>query len=147
MSDLAAHAGLFASALASATLLPGTSEAVLLGLLATDSGETVPLVATATAGNVLGSSINWVLGRFMSNFRDRRWFPVGPEKYDRAVSWFGKYGFWTLAFAWVPFVGDALTVVAGAMRIDFRLFFFLVTLGKAARYAFVAGAFTWFSAG
>lgn len=145
MSDLAAHAGLFASAFMSATVLPGTSEAVLIGFMAADVADTVPLVVTATVGNAAGSSINWIVGRFMSHFRDRRWFPIGRKKYDRAVGWFGRYGVWTLAFSWVPLIGDALTIVAGAMRIDFRLFLLLVTLGKGARYVFVAGAFTWFS--
>jgi membrane protein YqaA with SNARE-associated domain len=35
----------------------------------------------------------------------------------------------------MPFIGDPLTLVAGILRVDFRIFLLLVTIGKAARYA------------
>lgn len=79
------YAGLLLSALASATLLPGSSEATLLALLAVGQGDPALLLAVATAGNVLGSYANWVLGRFFSHMHDRPWFPIGPEAYDRAI--------------------------------------------------------------
>src|SRR3546814_11895468 len=109
MDDFGAYAGLFGSALASATLLPGSSEVVLLALLASGTGDVATLVFVATVGNVLGSLVNWAIGRFLSAFRDRRWFPVKPDAYDRAVAWYGRYGRWSLLMSWVPFVGDALT--------------------------------------
>src|SRR5690606_196767 len=76
MSEAAVYSALFASAFLSATLLPGSSEAALIGLLAVGQGSPAVLVAVATLGNVLGSLVNWVLGRFFSRFRDRRWFPI-----------------------------------------------------------------------
>lgn len=48
------YAGLFLSAFASATLLPGSSEAALLALLVVGQGEPALLLAVATVGNVLG---------------------------------------------------------------------------------------------
>lgn len=36
--------------------------------------------------------------------------------------------------AWLPVVGDPLTVVAGVLNVRFRLFIFLVFLGKGGRY-------------
>ena len=48
--------------------------------------------------------------------------------------------------AWLPVIGDPLTIVAGALRVNFLWFITLVTIGKAARYLFVAGAFSWLSA-
>lgn len=145
MTDLAAYAGLFLSAFTSATLLPGSSEAALLALLATGRGEVVPLVLAATAGNVLGSSVNWIIGRFFSTFRDRRWFPVTAQSYDRAVAWYRRYGTWSLLLAWLPVIGDPLTVAAGALRVDWLRFLILVSLGKAGRYAFLAAAFLWWN--
>jgi hypothetical protein len=68
LTDLAAYAGLFVSAFTSATLLPGSSEAALIALLALGRGDAGLLVVVATAGNVLGSCVNWVLGRFFSSF-------------------------------------------------------------------------------
>ncbi|HUE46312.1 MAG TPA: YqaA family protein [Aestuariivirgaceae bacterium] len=141
MTDLAAYAGLFVSAFTSATLLPGSSEAALIALLALGRGDAGLLVIVATAGNVLGSCVNWVLGRFFSSFRDRRWFPVDEQSYERAAAWFRRYGVWSLLLSWLPVIGDPLTAVAGALRVDFLRFVLLVSLGKAARYGFILAAF------
>ena len=54
---------LFLSALAAATLVPASSEALLAGLLAAEKGEPWLLLLVATVGNTLGSVINWLLGR------------------------------------------------------------------------------------
>jgi membrane protein YqaA with SNARE-associated domain len=141
MAETASLFGLFASAFLSATLLPGSSEAVLLGLLALRNADPVLLIAIATAGNVLGSVVNYLLGRFLAHFSDRPWFPIKPQSYARAVDWYRRLGVWSLLLAWVPVIGDPLTAVAGALRVDFRLFLLLVTLGKLGRYVFLAFAF------
>ncbi|MAZ04105.1 MAG: hypothetical protein CMN56_13315 [Sneathiella sp.] len=140
MSDLAAYVSLFFSAFVSATILPGTSEAALTLMLNEETGAPAILLLVATLGNVLGSVLNWFLGRFFTNYRDRKWFPIKEAQYDRAVGWFDKYGKWTLLLAWVPFFGDPLTIVAGAMRVHFGFFLLLVTVGKGARYLFVMQA-------
>jgi membrane protein YqaA with SNARE-associated domain len=145
LPDLASYAALFASAFLSATILPGSSEAALVALLAADKGGTAALVAVATIGNVLGSCLNWLLGRFFASFRDRWWFPVGPRAYDRAIEWYKRYGVWSLLFAWVPVIGDPLTLVAGVMRADLRWFLPLVTIGKFGRYLAIAAGFLWWS--
>src|SRR5688572_5587260 len=119
MSEFATYAALFASAFLSATLLPGSSEAALLALLAVGQGITWALIAVATVGNVLGSCVNWAMGRFFAHFEGRRWFPFSRKDYDRAAEWYGRYGKWSLLFAWVPVIGDPLTLVAGALRTDF----------------------------
>ena len=128
---------LAASAFASATLLPGSSEALLLALVAA-GGAPLPLVAVATAGNVAGSLVNWALGRFLMRFSDRRWFPVSSGALAGAEARFRRWGLWSLLLAWVPVVGDPLTVAAGALRVSFWPFLILVGAGKAARYAAIA---------
>ena len=111
MPETASLAGLFASAFLSATLLPGSSEVVLLGLLALRTAEPALLVAVATVGNVLGSLVNYLLGRFLAHFADRPWFPIKPQAYERAVGWYRRLGVWSLLLAWVPVIGDTLTAV------------------------------------
>ena len=91
----------------------------------------------ATAGNSLGAAVNWILGRFLTRFETRRWFPFKPDSLHRSQLWFQKYGVWSLLLAWLPIVGDALTFVAGVMRVRFELFFILTAIGKGARYAVV----------
>ena len=137
--ELSAYLGLFASAVTSATLLPGTSEIVMLGLL-TQGFELLPLWLVATAGNVAGSTFNWWLGRFALRFRDRRWFPVGDTALTRAQGWYHRWGQPSLLFAWLPGVGDAFTVAAGVMRVPLLTFLVMVTIAKGGRYAAILGA-------
>ena len=134
---------LFLSALTSATILPGTSEAALATLVASGDHAVWWLVLVATAGNVLGSCVNWALGLYIDHFKDRRWFPVSPDALDRASHWFGKYGLWALLLAWLPIIGDPLTLFAGVMRVRFLPFIVLITIGKAARYTMIAGGTGW----
>jgi membrane protein YqaA with SNARE-associated domain len=145
MTEIALYIGLFVSAFTSATLLPGSSEAALIAILVSGQGDAAILVAVATVGNVLGSLVNWVLGRFMSHFKDRSWFPVKGRAYERAVAWFGRYGAWSLLLSWVPVFGDPLTVAAGALRFNLLQFLILVSIGKAARYISLASAYAWWA--
>jgi len=147
MSEFAIYSSLFLSAFSAATLLPGSSEALLAGFVATEKGAVGWLLAVATIGNVAGSAVNWVLGRFFIEFRDRKWFPVSEQGYLRAVRWYERFGVWTLLLAWLPIIGDPLTVIAGALRTRFWLLLLLVSIGKFGRYLFVAGvAVAWFGA-
>ncbi|SEL52222.1 membrane protein YqaA, SNARE-associated domain [Pseudoxanthomonas sp. GM95] len=128
------YLGLFFAALIAATLLPLQSEAVLVGMLL--SGRpALWLLLVASTGNVLGSLINWWLGRGIERFRERRWFPVGPKAMARAQRWYARHGRWTLLLSWLPIVGDPLTLVAGVMRERLPVFLLLVTLAKVGRYA------------
>lgn len=131
------YLGLFLSAFLAATVLPFSSEAVLVGLMAAGGYEATGLWWVASLGNVLGAVVNWVLGRFCLHWRDRRWFPVDKENLDRAGRWFSRYGVWSLLLAWVPIIGDPLTFAAGILRVNFWLFLILVAIGKAGRYAVV----------
>lgn len=135
-----AYLGLFTSALVAATILPMQSEAVLAGLLIAASHPASILVIVATTGNVIGSVINWYIGRYLLKFRDKRWFPGSGRQLERAQNWYGRYGRWSLLGSWLPVIGDPLTVVAGLMREPLISFLALVTLAKATRYILLAAA-------
>lgn len=133
-----AYIGLFFAAFGAATLLPLQSEAVLVGLLLSERYWLWALLAVATLGNVLGSLLNWWLGRGIERFRDRRWFPVSPTHLEKARTHYQRYGHWSLLLSWVPVIGDPLTLVAGVMREPIGRFLVIVTLAKGARYAVLA---------
>ncbi|MFO0388773.1 MAG: YqaA family protein [Alphaproteobacteria bacterium] len=123
----------FASFLA-ATVFPAQSEGMLAAMHLTGAYNVYALVLVATVGNVLGSCINWLLGKYITHFQHRKWFPVKAAALHKAEATYKKYGVWTLLFAWVPVLGDPLTVAAGFLRTPLPLFLLLVTIGKAARY-------------
>ena len=137
MTFLSSYMLLFVSAFLSATLLPGSSEVVLLGLLGAAKGTPFILIAVATVGNVAGSTVNWGMGRYFLQMKDRRWFPVNGAMLTRAQGWFARYGIWSLLLSWVPVIGDPLTLVAGVMKVPFSRFVLLVSIGKTLRYSLV----------
>ncbi len=131
---------LFFGAFLAATILPFSSELMLVAAL--KAGEISPLllVSVATAGNVLGALVNWGLGRYLIHFAGHRYFPFSQKQIDTASTRFNRYGVWSLLLAWVPVIGDPLTFIAGALSVRLVPFLILVTLGKAARYGFIGWA-------
>ncbi len=132
-------AGLFWAAFLSATILPGSSEAALLGLMALGSQSLAMLIAVATIGNTLGSVVNWWLGLYVERWRDHPRFPVKPAQFERYQDWYRRWGIWSLLLAWVPIIGDPLTVMAGVMRTPLWIFLIVTGIGKLARYLVIAG--------
>lgn len=133
-SQVLAYLLIFAVSFAAATLLPLSSELLLLAQIKTGAGNIAGLLAAAIIGNTAGSVVNWGLGRYALHFQDHRWFPFKPAEIDKASQRFQRFGLWSLLFAWLPIIGDPLTFVAGLLRVKFLLFLPLVALGKASRY-------------
>lgn len=127
------------AAFAAATLLPAQSEAVLVGLLLSEKFSVAILLLVATLGNVLGSLVNWLLGRSIERLRHKRWFPASPQQLQKAQRSYQRYGRWSLLLSWVPIIGDPLTLVAGVMREPLWSFVLIVALAKTVRYLMVMG--------
>ncbi len=134
----AALVGLFVVAFGAASLLPAQSEPVFVGTLLAGFHPAWLVVAVASAGNTLGSCLNWLIGRGVERFRGRAWFPVPDAALARATGWYRRWGRWSLLLSWAPVVGDPLTVVAGVLREPFWTFLALVALAKTGRYAALA---------
>nr|WP_216672220.1 YqaA family protein [Cronobacter sakazakii] len=124
---------LFTSSFLSATLLPGSSEAVLVALLV--SVKTAPwlLVLTATIGNSLGGLTNVILGRLFPLRESSRW-------QERAQGWLQRFGAPALLLSWLPLVGDLLCLLAGWLRLPWGPVIFFLCLGKALRYIIISAA-------
>ena len=127
---------LFISFLA-ATILPFSSELTLAGLISTSNYDNLLLLVFASFGNVLGSVFNWGLGFYARNLTIKKWFPFKEAQIERSSKWFNKFGKWSLLFAWVPILGDPLTLVAGLLRVRFLDFIILVAIGKVSRYLII----------
>lgn len=137
MTNLSGYGGLFLTAVGEGTVLPMRSEIVLVALMLAGGYDPVALVLVAGLGNTLGSVLNWLIGRSVERFRDRRWFPVGPAALEGAQARYRRYGRWSLLLSWLPVIGDGLTVAAGVMREPLLPFLALVGVAKTARYVAV----------
>jgi membrane protein YqaA with SNARE-associated domain len=140
--EFAGLGGLFLAAFIASTLFPASSEAVLAGLVAGGAYEPWLLIAVAGTGNILGASVNWVLGRWAA---ESRWVR-GNRQLVRASTWFQHYGPWSLLLSWLPIIGDPLTLAAGLARLGFPKFLLPVAVGKVGRYIAVFYLADWISA-
>ena len=125
---------LFISAFLAGTWFPISSEAVLIALIWSDHETLSILWFAATAGNVLGSSVNWTLGYFLST---RKTWLTQKLLNGTAQKRFLTYGKWSLLWAWVPLVGDSLTFVAGVFRVPLWQFILFMIVGKGGRYGVI----------
>lgn len=132
-------AGLFLSSFLAATILPFSSE-IVLGVLLLNGFNPVASVGVATFGNVLGSFVNYAIGLWGGLFFIRKVAGISPDEFAAATRRFHKYGILSLLFAWVPIIGDPLTVAAGVLKVNLFLFFILVASGKLIRYAVISYA-------
>tara|TARA_B110000285_G_C14955064_1_gene528765 strand:- start:376 stop:789 length:414 start_codon:yes stop_codon:yes gene_type:complete len=128
------YTSLFIISFLAATILPLSSELTLAGLIATYNYNNLLLLIAASLGNILGSIVNWILGFYSRNLTSTKWFPFKDEQIKRSSNWFNKFGKWSLLFAWVPIIGDPLTLAAGLLRVKFTEFLILVSIGKVFRY-------------
>jgi len=119
--------GLFISSLLGATLLPGGSELVLIGVLKLHPELFWPALLLGTLGNTLGGMISFGMGWML---------PMTQQL--KHVEKVRRYGTPALLFAWAPLIGDALCIAAGWLHLNpFHAGFFML-LGKLARYLLIA---------
>lgn len=130
------YLGLFVVSFLAATLLPFSSEAVVV-MMKVLGYNTWMILMFATTGNYLGALTNYYVGKWGSNFLFSRYTRVKPETLQKAQKLYGRWGAPVLFFSWVPVIGDPLAVIAGTLNVNLSVFTFWVILGKAIRYIFV----------
>ena len=134
------YIGLFFASFIAATILPLSSEIVLSFLLLNNFNPII-LISVAVSGNVLGAFVNYATGFWGSTFAIKKILKTSEKEFIKAKERFKKYGVFCLFFAWLPVIGDPLTILAGVFRINILIFFILVTSGKLIRYLLISYAF------
>jgi len=120
-----------------ATIIPFSSEVGLLSYMALGKFNNELLLIFASLGNILGSCVNYILGLYVIKFKTKLWFPLKDNQILKATNWFNRFGVYSLFFAFLPIVGDPLTLIAGIFRVSFIKFIILVSLGKILRYLLI----------
>ena len=107
--------GMLISAFLAGSFIPFSSEAVMLGLLATglDGGQ---LVVYGSIGNVLGSMFNYGVGRMGRLDWIEKYLHVSKKDLDKAQRFMAGRGAWMGFFAFLPILGSAITILLGLMR-------------------------------
>lgn len=134
------YVGLFLSAFVAGSVVPFSSEAVMVVLTGMGLNPFGCLVA-ATAGNTLGGMTCYWIGMAGKREWITRYLGVSDEKLARAERFLAGRGAMMGFFAFLPYVGEAIAVVLGLMRSNMALTALSMTIGKALRYAAVLGLF------
>lgn len=134
------YAGLFVSAFVAGSVVPFSSEAVMVVLIEMGLDPIGCLVA-ATAGNTLGGMTCYWIGRAGRREWITRYLRVSDEKLARAERFLAGRGAMMGFFAFLPYVGEAIAVVLGLMRSNTSLTAVSMFLGKSLRYAAILGLF------
>lgn len=135
--------GMLLTAFLAGSVFPFSSEAVMLGLLATPGIDAWTLVIYATVGNALGGMFNYCVGRLGKLEWIERWLKISPEKMERAQRFMAGRGAWMGFFAFVPILGSAITVTLGLMRANIVISLISMTIGKLLRYCLLAFGVGW----
>ncbi|MFH8135654.1 YqaA family protein [Pantoea osteomyelitidis] len=133
MNEVLTYGSLFGSSFLSATLLPGSSEALLIAFLIVHKASVYGLLLAASLGNTLGGLTNIILGRLLPLKRQGRW-------HDTAMTWLHRLGPAALLFSWLPVIGDLLCVMAGWLRFSWLPALLFLAVGKTLRYIVIATA-------
>jgi membrane protein YqaA with SNARE-associated domain len=132
--------GLFFASFLSATILPFSSEVVLVYFLNQNVNPWICL-SIVTAGNSLGGLTNYGLGT-LGNLKWLKRIGVSEASILAQERWVVRFGSWIALFSWVPIIGDPLLVALGYYRSPLWITLILMFLGKFLRYWLIIIIFT-----
>jgi len=128
--------GMFVSAFLAGSVLPFSSELVMLGLIAAGV-DPVELFWTASIGNTLGGLLNYGIGTLGNPAMIAKWTHVKEEKLNKGLYYARRYGYFSGLLAWVPLLGSVITVALGFVRVNFFASALFMAIGKSSRYAVI----------
>ena len=133
------YVGLFLSALLAGSIVPFSSELVMVALVGMGLSPAL-CVLSATLGNTLGGMTCYYLGRLGRLDWIEKYLKVKREKIERTRLFLQGKGALMAFFTFLPFVGEAIAIALGFMRSNVPLVVLSMLLGKLVRYAVMLAA-------
>lgn len=125
--------GLFIGTFLAATILPFSSDALYIAVLAATK-DPIGCLAVGTVGNWLGSVVTYWIGWIGRWEWIEKWFKVKRETLEKQKVKIDKYGVWLALLAWIPIIGDVIAIALGFYRTRPWATMFLLLVGKFARF-------------
>lgn len=125
--------GLFTGTFLAATILPFSSDALYIAVLAATK-DPIGCLAVGTVGNWLGSVVTYWMGWIGRWEWIEKWFKVKRETLEKQKVKIDKYGVWLALLAWIPIIGDVIAIALGFYRTRPWATMFLLLVGKFARF-------------
>lgn len=127
------YIGLFIGSFVAATVVPFSSDVLLVGILMA-GGDPVMSLISATAGNWLGGLTSFAIGWAGRWEWIEKWFRVKRETLERQKSKVDRYGALLAFMTWLPFIGDIFAIAVGFYRLNPWKCSVYMLLGKASRF-------------
>ncbi len=135
------YLGLFIGSFLASTIIPFSSEFLLIGMLLA-GGDPWVCLALSTIGNTLGSYTCYGLGYLGKWEWIEKWLRIKREKLEKQQQVILKWSSLVALLCWLPVVGDVFSVGLGFYKIPFWKMAILMFIGKALRFLFWIGL--WF---
>ncbi len=134
------YIGLFIGAFLAATVIPFSSDALMVALLAV-GGDPFVCVTVATLGNWLGGLSSYGLGYLGKWSWIEKYLKVKEETLVKQKKRVDKYGASLAFFSWLPGIGDVLALALGFYKVSFKKSAVFMLIGKGARFVMWAVLF------
>ena len=125
--------GLFISALLAGSIVPFSSELVLVALVKLGLPPIACLIS-ATLGNTVGGKTSYYMGRLGKISWSEKYFKVKKEKVDKMVKFLQGKGALMAFFTFLPAIGEVIAIALGFMRSNTWLTIVSMFVGKLIRY-------------
>ena len=125
--------GLFISALLAGSIVPFSSELVLVALVKLGLPPIACLIA-ATLGNTVSGMTCYYMGRLGKVSWIEKYFKVKKEKVDKMVKFLQGKGALMAFFTFLPAIGEVIAIALGFMRSNTWLTIVSMFVGKLIRY-------------
>ena len=127
------YLGLFIGSFLAATLIPFSSDVLLIGMLAA-GGNVFWTVLVASLGNWAGGMFSYWIGHLGKWNWIEKWFKIKPETLEKQHEKIEKYGALLAFFSWLPGIGDVLAVGLGFYKVNVWKVAIYMLIGKSARF-------------
>ncbi len=128
--------GLFLSALLAGSILPFSSELILIALVRSGFNPAFCVFA-ATIGNTIGGMTCYYIGLLGKTDWIEKYLKIKQEKVNRMQLFLQGKGALMAFFAFLPFVGGVIAIALGFMRSNIWFTTISMFVGKLVRYIIV----------
>lgn len=127
--------GIFAGSFLAATIIPFSSDILVIGALAAGSNPLTTFIL-ATSGNWLGGLTSYYVGYLGKWEWIEKWFRVKEERLIKHKELIARHGSLIALLTWLPFIGDLLAIALGFYKVNFVKSALFMLIGKGLRFLF-----------
>jgi membrane protein YqaA with SNARE-associated domain len=128
--------GLFVACFISGTIIPFSSDIILISLVLA-GWDYITCLVVASIANWGGGMVNYYLGSMGKIEWIEKHSKISVDRIDKMKIWLDGKGAYIAFFSWVPVVGNVMVVSLGYLKANILIVNISLFLGKFARYVVI----------